>query len=206
MMYTVIMKMPLNPMLIDALMLSNHYEGERSNEALLDSMKAWESLAKSGLTVGGLALSHAAMMKTRPNIADSQKGILRVEQSFVQTAFTDIKSFRKWTLPPAELVPGLMARIIEEVDRTESYAFANRFIRIHPYTDGNGRMARIAMNHLNKLRGENVERMQGGFAHDAQRDFNNWLNCNVPCVDFEGQAINSINEADVDWEAVVFSD
>ncbi len=123
---------------------SNHIEGEYSQEALADAVKAWDWAKKQkGHTTESLILGiHRRLMKRLyPRIA----GKYRVVQVGVMTK-AGFREAIKWGEIKPELDHLCNRRIYPCYSMEMIKDWHIQFEHIHPFEDGNGRVGRILMN------------------------------------------------------------
>ncbi len=138
---------PTKEEIVEFLSESNAIEGVYSDEALEDSLSAWEYLmSQDVLTENVVHRTHKILMRRQP-LEEAEKGSYRLIRIFVG----DHEGAK------AGMVPVLMMEWIKVMNYPDQgltthglESFAQRmhveYEKIHPYVDGNGRTGRMFMN------------------------------------------------------------
>jgi Fic family protein len=135
---------------------SNHIEEEWSQEALDDSIRAWNYLSRfTKLTFNNILETHEILMRTR-DCDDSWKGRFRTGPVWIGGR----EGINHWKIKPAleELIGTINETIVEgntkkinEIDLADMIRDQHiAYEYIHPFFDGNGRTGRIFYNWTRK--------------------------------------------------------
>lgn len=151
-----------DPNLHEFLRESNAIEGEHSEQALKDALKAWEHL-KTQQEIN------------RQNVCETQRLLLTNLRPAVAGHFrlrnVGVGIF---VAPSCGEVPRLFNNLIQHVPETEGEIkqWHISFEKIHPFEDGNGRTGRIIMNWQRQRAGLPLLVIHVG---EEQQDYYRWF-------------------------------
>ena len=107
---------------------------------------------RAEITENEILKLHFLLLKAIPGYG-AHRGVWRTVNVFIRTSKYE---FPNWKDVP-NLMAGLMAWYKENKDKIHPVELAAKFharlVTIHPFADGNGRMARLLMNYILQING-----------------------------------------------------
>lgn len=159
--------------LVRCISASNAYENEYGAQANQDSLDAFSRLSQVGLSEAGFLQAHGMLISNSETCEEGEKGIYRYRRMRVGDRL----------MPPADLVPELTRTLLDKIDDMPSEKVADVLVKIHPFADGNGRMARLVLYHLNISRDEKLVALEGEHGALVRATYLGWLKKNYPACD-----------------------
>ncbi|MBI4040125.1 Fic family protein [Candidatus Daviesbacteria bacterium] len=168
------------------------------------ALKEIEKMAELKHDVTEEEVLHIHKMVVEETVGTEKIGHYRPEDVFVLDDFGDGRQMLRFKAPPAGKVPGMVQDLLEWLTKAKMEGihpvvragiFHLEFVSIHPFTDGNGRTARLITQLIlyragwdfrkiivledyynqNRLNYYNAEHFEEGKKYSPTRDFTHWL-------------------------------